>query len=66
MAGCAAEHHACKVVMRETGENATTGRGITQGGGNVLQGGGAGDPTVRFIDMGPFGGHGEECGRDTH
>ena len=52
--------------MGETWYTATTGRVRTQGVGNVLQGGGAGNPTVRVGDMGTFGGHGEEGGRGTH
>ena len=66
MASCAAEHHARKVVLGDTGDTDPTGRGITQGAGNVLQGGGAGDPTVRVGDLGPFGGNGEEDGRDSN
>ena len=66
MAVCAAEHHACKVGLRETGDTALTGRGIPQGGGNVLQGSGSSDTTVWFGDVGPFGSNGEEGRRDTH
>ena len=66
MAGCAAEHHAQKVSLGETGGTAPTGRGRTEGVGNFLQGGGAGNYTVWVGDVGPFGGNGEEGGRDTH
>ena len=66
MAGCAAEHHALKVIKGENGETSTTGRGRTQGGGNVLQGGGAGDPIVWVRDVGNFGGNEEEGGREVH
>ena len=43
-----------------------TGRVITQGGCNVSEGGGAGNPTVRVGGVGPLSGHGEEVGRNTH
>ena len=66
MTGCAAEHHAHKVGLGETGDTALTGRGRTQGVGNVLHGGGAGNPNVRVGDVGPFGGNRKEGGRDTH
>ena len=38
----------------------------TQGIGNVLHGGGAGNSTVWVEEEGPFGNNGEECGRYTH
>ena len=60
------EHHAQKVSLGETGDTVTTGRGETQGGSNVLQGGGTGYPTVQVGYMVPLGGHGEEFGRYTH
>ena len=66
MSGCVAEHHARKVDLGDTGDTALTGRGITQGVGNVLQGGGAGYLTVRIGDVGDFGGNGEEGGMDAH
>ena len=47
-------------------DTATTGRGRTQGVGNVLQGGDAGNSTVWVRDVGPFGGNGEEGGKDSH
>ena len=40
--------------------------GITQGVGNFIQGGGAGDSTVWVRDVGPFGDNGDKYGRDTH
>ena len=52
--------------MGDTGETAPTGRGRTQGGENVLQGGGPSNITVWFEDVGPFGGNGEEVRRSTH
>ena len=42
------------------------GRGIPQGGGNVLQGGGSVYTTVLFRDVDPFGSNEEEGGRDAH
>ena len=66
MVGCAAEHHARKVGLGETGDTATTVRGRNQGIGNFLQGGGAGDSTVWVRDVGTFGDNVEEGGRDTH
>ena len=39
---------------------------ITQGIGNFLQGGGAGDSTVWVRDVGTFGNYGEEGGRNAH
>ena len=55
-----------KVGLGETGDTAPTGRGITQGVGIFLQGGGAGDYTVWVWDVGTFGNNGEEGGRDIH
>ena len=55
-----------KVSLGETGDTAPTGRVRTQGGGNVLQGGGTRDISVWFGDLGPFGRNGEECRRGTH
>ena len=40
--------------------------GRTQGVGNFLQGGAAGDSTVWIGDVVPLSGNGEEGGRDTH
>ena len=56
----------CKVGLGETGYTALTLRGIPQGGGNILQGGGPSDTTFWFGDVVPFGGKGEECRRGTH
>ena len=55
MAGCAAEHHAYKVGLGETGETASMVGGITKGDVNFLRGGGAGDSIVRVRDMGNLG-----------
>ena len=66
MDGCAAEHHARKVSLGETGDTDST-RGIrNQGVGKFLQGGGAGNFTVWVGDVGPFSVDGEEGGRGTH
>ena len=43
-----------------------TGGVITQGVGNFLHGGGAGNSVVWFGDMGPFGVNGEDGRGDTH
>ena len=43
-----------------------TRRGITQGGGNVLQGDGSSDTTVWFGDVGPFVSNGDEGRREAH
>ena len=56
----------CKVGMEGTGDTATTGRGRIQGVKNVQQGGGAGNTTIWVGDVGPFGGNGEEGGKDSH
>ena len=66
MAGSAAEHHARKVGMGDNGDTAQSGRGRLQGGGNVLQGGGAGGPYVWVGDVGPFCVNIEEGGMDAH
>ena len=58
MAGCAAEHHARKVGLGETGDTALTGKGRTQGVGNFLQVNGAGNSNVCVVDVGTFGGNG--------
>ena len=47
-----------KVGLGDTGDTAPTGRVITQGVGNFLQVGGAGNPIVWVGDVGPFGGNG--------
>ena len=52
--------------MGEDGDTATTRRGIPQGVGNVLQGGGTSNITVLFGYFGPFGGNGEEGRRNTN
>ena len=54
------------VSLGGTGDTALTGGGRTQGVGNFLQVGGAGDSIVQVIDVGPFGVNGEEVRRDTH
>ena len=64
--GFAAEHHARKVGMGDTGDTDPTGRGRPQGGGNVLQGGGSRNTTVWVGYVGPSGRNVEEGGRDTH
>ena len=66
MAGCAAKHHARKVGHGEIGDTTPLGRVRPQGGGNVLQGGGAGSTIVWVGYVGPFGGNGEEGGRDAY
>ena len=66
LAGCEVEHHARKVGLGETGDTALTGGGRSQGVGNFLQGGGAGNSTVWVGDVVPFDSNGEEGGRDTH
>ena len=38
----------------DTGDTALTGRGMPQGGGNFLQGGGTSNTTVWFGDVGTF------------
>ena len=60
------EHHARKVGLGETGGTASTGGGITQGVGIVIQVGGAGDYIVWVGDVGPFGVNGKEGRGDTH
>ena len=65
MAVCAAEHHARKVGLGETRDTALAGRGRSQCGRNVLQGGGSSNSTIWFRDVGPLGSHGEEGRRDT-
>ena len=54
-----------KAGLCETRDTSVTGRGGTQGGSNVLQGGGTRDITVLFGDVGPFGGNGEEYKKVT-
>ena len=66
MAGCAAEHHARKIGLRETRDTALKSGGRTKGIDNCLQGGGAGNSTVWVGSVGPFGDNGEEVGRYTH
>ena len=66
MARCAVKHHAHKVSLRDTGDTASTKGDRTQGIGNFLQGGGAGDCTVWVGYVVPFGDNGEEGGRYTH
>ena len=66
MDGCAAEHHARKVSLKETGRISQAGRGRTQGSLNVLQGGGPGNTNVQVVDVGRCGSNGEEDGRDAH
>ena len=66
MYGYAAEHHAHKVGLGETGDTALTGGGITQGVGKFLQGGGAGDSIIWVRDVGLFGVNGEDGRGDTH
>ena len=53
------EHHARKVGLGGTGDTAQTEMSRTQGGRNVLQGGGPIDITVWFRDVGSFCGNGE-------
>ena len=60
------ENHAYKVGLGETGDTALSRGSRTQGVGNFIQDGGAGDSTVWVGDVGPFGDIGEEGGRDTH
>ena len=52
--------------MGETGDTALKRENTTQGFGNFLQGGGAGDSIVWVGYVGPFGENGEEGRRDTH
>ena len=66
MDGGKAKHHARKVSLVEAGNTAKTRREESQGVGNVLQGGGTSNITVRFGDLGPFGENGEEGRRITH
>ena len=66
MSGGTAEYNTGKVGIVETGENALMGRGRTQGGGNVLQGGDPIEITIWFGDVGNFGRNGEEGRRGTH
>ena len=66
MYGCSEEHHAREVGLGETGDTALTGRGRTQGVGNFLRGGVAGDYTVWVGDVVTFGGNREEGGRDKN
>ena len=55
MAGCAAEQHARKVGLGETGDTASAGGGRTQSVGNFLQGSGAANSIVSIGDVLPFG-----------
>ena len=55
-----------KVGLGGAGDTALAGRGITQGGVNILQGNCPSDITLWFVDMGPFVGNGEEGRRGTH
>ena len=66
MAGCAAEHHACKVGLEETGDTASTGGGKTQGVRNFLQVSGAGDSIVWVGYMVPLDVNGEYGIAYTH
>ena len=52
--------------MGETGDTDLTGGGRTQGVGNFLQGGGAGNSIIWVGDMGNFRVNGKEGSRDTH
>ena len=60
------EHNAHKVNLGETGDTALAGGGRTQGVGNFLQGGGAGDSIVWVGDVSTFGVNGKEGRGDTH
>ena len=66
LSGCAAEHHARKICLRETRDTALKSGGRTKGIDNCLQGGGAGNSNVWVGYVGPFGDNGEEVGRYTH
>ena len=66
MTGCVAEHHARKVGLGETGDTAAAGGGRTQGVGNFLQGGGAGNSIVWVGDVVTFGVNDEEGRGHTH
>ena len=66
MDGCAAEHHAHKVGLGETGDTVLTGWGRTQVARKFLQGGSTGDSIVWIRDVGLFVVNGEEGRGDTH
>ena len=66
MVGCAAEHHARKVGLGETGVADFTGGERTQGVGKVLQGSDTGNSIVLVGDVGPFGVNGKKGIGDTH
>ena len=66
MAVCAAEHHARKVGLGETGDTDLTVRGIPQGDGNFLQGSGPSDTNVWFGDVSTFGINVYEGRSNTH
>ena len=51
------KHHACEDGLGEVGEDVKMGRVGSQGGGNVLQGGGTGGTTFWIGDLGTFGGN---------
>ena len=54
-------HHAHEDILEGGGGEAfKTGRGGSQGGGNILQVGGTCGTTFRIGDLGNFGGNGEE------
>ena len=55
-----------KVALGETLDTDLMREDRTQGIGNFLQGGSAGNSTVWVGYVGPFRDNGEECGRYTH
>ena len=60
MTGCAAKHHACKIILEEASDTSSTGTGISQGVRKFLQGGGAGNIIVWVGNVGPLGVNGKE------
>ena len=66
MYGCAAERHARKVGLGETGDTASMRWVRIQGVGKFLQSSGVGNNILWVGGVGPLGDNGEEGGRDTH
>ena len=66
LAGCAEKHHARKVGLGEARDTTLMGEVRSQGVGNFLQGGGAGDSIVWVGNVVPFGVNGKEDRADAH
>ena len=66
MASSNMEPQASAEGLGEVGEFDRKGRGRPKSGGNVLQGGDTGGNPLWIIDLGTFGGNGEDSEGATH